>query len=511
MPEAAAQSACSPEWAARELLRRREARKSLISYTRYTFPNYLPAEHHHLIAEKLEAVARGDIKRLMIFMPPRHGKSELASKRFPSWFIGNNPTRNIIAASYNSDLASDFGREVRNIVRGNAYKALFDVTLSEDSTAANRWHTDRGGMYVAAGVGTAVTGRGAHILLIDDPFKDREEADSERQRERVWRWYTSTAYTRLESDLTYDVVNDDALWRELRTEIDSGNAVPFDGALVGIGTRWHEDDLFGRLLSEQAKGGDRWEVLELPAILSSGHALWPQKYPLEKLESIKRAIGPRDWSALYQQSPAPEEGAYYKREWFRYYAEKPAHLRIYGASDYAVTEGDGDWTVHLIIGVDPDDNIYVLDQWRGQTSSDVWVQSFLDLVKKWKPLMWVEEQGQIIKSIGPFLEKRMREERTYCRREQVSSASDKPTRSRSIQARTSMGKVYFPKNAPWLPAFESELLTFPAGKHDDQVDAFGLIGRMLDEMIKGAAPKVETKRTRSDYRTATVEQGSWRA
>jgi predicted phage terminase large subunit-like protein len=503
----------SPQWAARELIRRREARKSLIAYTRYTFPQYLPAEHHHLIAEKLEAVAAGTIKRLMIFMPPRHGKSELASKRFPSWFIGNNPTRNIIAASYNSDLASDFGREVRNIVRSKSYKALFETSLAEDSTAANRWHTDKGGMYVAAGVGTAVTGRGAHVLLIDDPFKDREEADSERQRERVWRWYTSTAYTRLESDLTDSAVDDDdELWRELRTDIDNGDAVPFDGALVGIGTRWHEDDLFGRLLAEQSKGGDTWDVLELPAILPSGHALWPNKYPLEKLESIKRAIGSRDWSALYQQQPAPDEGAYYKRDWFRYYREKPKHLRIYGASDYAVTEGDGDYTVHLIVGIDPEDNIYLLDMWRGQTSSDVWVSAFLDLVRKWKPLMWAEEQGQIIKSIGPFLEKRMREEKTYCRREQVTSATDKATRSRSIQARTSMGKVYFPSGATWLPAFEGELLTFPVGKHDDMVDTLGLIGRMLDDMVAASVPKAAAKPANaSGYRTTVVEQGSWRA
>ena len=137
----------SPEQAAREIIRRLEARKSLIAYTRYTFPEYRPAEHHALIAEKLEAVAEGKIKRLMIFMPPRHGKSELASKRFPSWFIGRNPKRNIIAASYNSDLATDFGREVRNIVSTKRYRNLFDTQLSDDSTAANRWHTDQGGMY----------------------------------------------------------------------------------------------------------------------------------------------------------------------------------------------------------------------------------------------------------------------------------------------------------------------------------------------------------------------------
>jgi len=447
----------------------------------------------------------------MIFMPPRHGKSELASKRFPSWFIGANPKRNIIAASYNSDLASDFGREVRNIVGSTRYRNVFNISLSGDSTAANRWHTDQGGMYVAAGIGTAVTGRGAHVFLIDDPFKDREEADSERQREKVWRWYTSTAYTRLESDIVGDVTEDDDLWRDLMMNIDAGKAEPFDGAIVLINTRWHEDDLSGRLQAEEAKGGDKWDVLELPAILPDGKALWESKYPLAKLEKIRAAIGTRDWSALYQQRPAPDEGAYYKREWFRYYDEAPKHLRIYGTSDYAVTDGDGDYTVHLVAGVDPDDNIYVLDLWRGQTSSDVWVQSWLDLAKRWKPLMWLEESGQIVKSIGPFLDRRMREARVYCRREQVASAADKPTRSRSIQARTAMGKVYFPSKAPWLADFTSELLVFPAGKHDDQVDALGLIGRMLDDMIPATVPKVNKPREHRDYRSIGSSEQSWRA
>lgn len=461
----------SPSQAAKEIIRRLEAKASLIRFTEFTLPTYQTAAHHALIAEKLEAIERGDIDRLMINMPPRHGKSELASRRFPAFFLGRHPEKSIIAASYNSDLATDFGRQVRNIVAQREFANLFHMKLAEDSRAANRWNTDKGGSYVAAGVGTAITGRGANVLLIDDPLKDREEADSENQREKIWDWYTSTAYTRLAPK----------------------------GAIIVIQTRWHEDDLSGRLLQEQAKGGDKWEVLDLPAITSDGRALWPDYYPLEALNRIKSVLPARDWSALYQQKPAPEEGAYYKRDWWRYYDTKPQQLRVYGASDYAVTDGDGDYTVHLVAGVDPDDNIYVLDVWRGQTNSDVWIKVWLDLVRQHKPLMWVEEQGQIIKSIGPFLDKRMREERVYCRREQVASAADKPTRSRSIQARTAMGKVYLPSKAPWLAEFQSELLSFPAGKHDDQVDAFGLIGRMLDDLIAASTPKVEIKRPNDGY------------
>ncbi len=466
------------------------------------------------MAEKLEAVARGEIKRLLIFMPPRHGKSELASRRFPAWFLGSNPARHIIAASYNADFAADFGRDVRNIVDSQRYRALFDTRLAPDSTAANRWHTAEGGMYVAAGIGTATTGRGAHILLIDDPIKDRETADSEAEREKHWRWYQSTAYTRLENDVA-ELVDDDELWAELQEQIASGDAKPFEGAIVGIGTRWNDDDLFGRLLEAQAHGGDQWEVLELPAIIGEGtqdvRALWPAKFPLERLEQIRGVVGSRDWSALYQQRPAPDEGLYFKREWFRWYDEKPKHLRIYGASDYAVTDGGGDYTVHLTVGVDPQDNIYVLEIWRGQTNSDLWVEHWLDLVRGHKPLLWAEEQGQIVKSIGPFLEKRMLEAKVYCRREQFRSAADKPTRSRSIQARASMGKVYLPRNAPWLTDFTHELLTFPASKHDDQVDAFGLIGRILDEMVAASVPKERPQKPPRDaYTRAGQERDGYR-
>lgn len=466
-------------------MRRRVARRSLIEFTRYTLPSYLPAAHHRLIAEKLEAIERGDIDRLMINMPPRHGKSELGSRRFPAWFLGRNPQSTIMSASYNLDKAEEFGGEVRDIVRSAGYRNLFpQVQLKEDTRAKGFWRTEQGGYYISAGVGTALTGRGTvgPIVLIDDPLKDRAEADSERHRENVKQWYSAVVLSR------------------------------FPRAVVVVQTRWHEDDLTGWLLSEQAKGGDQWDILELPAISPDGQALWPDFYPIDVLERLKRATIPRDWSALYQQRPSPDEGAYFKRDWFRWYDEKPKQLRVYGASDYAVTEGDGDYTVHVIVGVDPEDNIYVLDLWRGQTTSDAWVQAWLDLVRQHKPLMWIEEQGQIIKSIGPFLERRMREEKVYCRREQVASAADKPTRSRSIQARTSMGKVYLPSKAPWVADFTSELLMFPAGKHDDQVDAFGLIGRMIDELIPASVPKPQPAGQSAGYRRPNDDRGNdeWR-
>ena len=438
----------SPQEAAIELLARRKSRTDLIAFSRYTLPTYEEAAHHRLIADKLEAVERGEIRRLMIAMPPRHGKSELASRRFPAWYLGKNPNKEIIAASYNSDLAADFGREVRTIVNEREYQALFPgVVLRADSKAADRWHTSNGGAYRAAGVGTAMTGRGADLLLIDDPIKDREEADSEVRRERIWDWYRSTAYTRLSPS----------------------------GAVVVIQTRWHEDDLSGRILEQMGSGGDQWDVLSLPAIKDGG-ALWGERFTLDHLESIKRTVGAREWSALYMQQPQPDEGTYFQRDWFKTWTEKPKALHIYGTSDYAVTDGGGDYTVHRVWGVDHLGDLYRLDGWRGQTAADEWIERKLDLIAKWKPHAWFGEGGVIQKAIDPMLQRRMRERKVFCRMEWLPSIHDKPTRARGFQARASMGKVHFEEGADI-----SEFLMFPAGKHDDDVDTASMIGRALDE------------------------------
>lgn len=442
----------TPKDAAKELLTRRKSRESLIEFAKYTNSAYIPADHHSLIADKLEAVERGDIKRLIICMPPRHGKSELASRRFPAYYLGRNKDKQIIAASYNSDLSSDFGREVRNIVDSAEYQALFDIKLAADSRAANRWHTDAGGMYVSAGVGTAITGRGANILLIDDPFKDRQEADSEITRQRVWDWYTSTAYTRL---------------------------MP-GGAVIVINTRWHDDDLTGRLLTEQENGGDKWEVLSLPAIQDDGAALWPDWYPIERLNEIKGVLPARDWNSLYQQNPIPDEGDFFKADWFAEYDELPKDLRMYGASDYAVTDGAGDFTEHGIIGVDQNMNIYVADWWFDKATSDVWIDKKCDLIIKYNPSCWFGESGVIRRSVEPFMLKRMKERNAYCRVEWLASVSDKTSRARSIQARASMGKVFFPKRAEWKDHVMMQLLRFPAGKNDDAVDVLSLFGRGIE-------------------------------
>lgn len=452
------------------------ASRSLLRFTEYTNPLYRRARHHELIAGRLEAVERGETDRLMIFMPPRHGKSELASKRFPAWCLGRDPFRQIIAASYNSDLAGDFGRSVRNIVADPAFGEVFPgVSLSADSQAANRMNTNRGGSYVAAGVGTAVTGRGAHIALIDDPFKDREEADSERRRDLVWDWYRSTLYTRL---------------------------MP-GGAIVLVCTRWHEDDLAGRLLEHEP---EQWEVVSLPALSDSGEALWPEWYDEAALGRIRSAIGPREWSALYQQRPQPEDGTFFQRAWLKEWDRLPA-VRYYGTSDYAVTDGGGDWTVHRVWGIDAGGDVWRVDGWRGQTASDQWIERKLDLVAKWKPLAWFGEGGVIQKAVEPMLRRRMRERNVYCRLEWLPSVSDKPTRARSFQAMAATGRVHFEPGAD-----VGEFLIFPAGRHDDEVDAASLIGRAIDQ-AHPAIVQATTRRGQTDRWTRAAnreEESSWK-
>lgn len=450
----------------------------LIAYAAYQWPRYADAPHHRLIARHLEMVERGEITRLMITMPPRHGKSMLASEFFPAWYIGRNPDHYVVTATYAQELADDFGRKVKNQIEDVGYQAVFPgVGLADDSKSAKRFHiegsqggyehatTQRGAFY-AVGVGGPLTGRGAHLLLIDDPVKNREEADSEVMRKKVKDWYTSTAYTRL---------------------------MP-GGRIVIIQTRWHEDDLSGWLLEEHAHEG--WTILNLPAIDDDGEALWPEQYDIEALERIKRALPPRDWSALYQQRPAPETGDYFKAEWIVPVDHIPpaAEMSIYGGSDYAVTADGGDFTVHAVIGIDREGHMYLLDLWRVQASSNVWVDSFCALVRKWKPIGWAEETGQIKSGVGPFLVKQMLETGSYTTREQFPTRGDKAVRAQSIRGRMALQGLRVPRGAPWLADFTSELMSFPVGVHDDQVDAIGLVGQLLDRMTMAPTPKAERPR-----------------
>jgi len=469
-------SLLSRQEAAKELLRRRAIRRSLTEYCRLC--GFEPARHHQLLIGKLEAVARGDIPLLAVFMPPGSAKSTYASVLFASWLMQWH--WNVLAASHTTELAEKWGRRVRNLV--SEHSQILGVNLAPDSQAAGRWALTSGAEYYAAGVGTGIAGFRAKIGLIDDPIRSRQDADSELIRDRIWEWYINDFRTRL---------------------------VPGARQIL-IQTRWHEDDLAGRALQH-----NDWEVISLPAIAEGlddplgrqpGEPLWADgDYGYgQQLVELQANTPPRTWSALYQQRPAPEEGDYFKSEWLKTYTKLPpkTEMRVYGGSDYAVTADGGDYTVHAVVGIDPEGRMYLLDLWRKQAASDVWVEAFCDLVIEHKPLGWAEESGQIKSGVGPFLEKRQRERRAFVAREQFPTRGDKAIRAQSIRGRMAIDGLYLPENAPWLATFKSELLSFPAGKHDDQVDAIGLVGQLLDKMVSGSRPAPAKPRPdRSGYRS----------
>lgn len=479
--------------AAERLLRLKRARDRLIDFVRFTMPDpkdpddhersrYEPARHHEIIGEALEKVEQGKILRLIITMPPRHGKSELASKRFPPWFLGRDPYRQVMFATYNEEFAKDFGRNVRATMRSNVFQQVFPgCRLRTGSQSSENIYTEEGGQAVFVGRGGSLTGRGADLLIIDDPIKDREEADSKATRDKLWSWFTQVAMTRLMTG----------------------------GRVVVIMTRWHEDDLVGRLVDpgnpcfnpDEAK---KWKVLDLPAIAGDndrlgrkpGEALWPEKFPIDVLEGIKR-LDPRGFSALYQGQPSPEDGDFFKREWIKTYGpgEIPPNLRYYAASDHAVaTTQDADKTCLMVVGVDEHDNIWVMpDVWWRRARTDAVCDGMLSLMRKYKPLWWWAERGHITKAIGPFLRKRMQEEGIYCAIDEVVPAKDKQSRAQAIRGRMAMGKVYFPRYVAWWPDAEAEMLKFPAARHDDFVDTLAHVGMGLGSQVAAEAhiPKVE--------------------
>lgn len=454
----------SPAEAATLLLERRARRNDFDAWCRFVLASrgQSPAAHHRLLIRELGAVARGEVSRLMVFMPPGSAKSTYASELFPPWYLAQGEGRSIIAASNTADLAQSFSRRVRARVREHAATLRYGL----DREAEELWTTTNGGQYRAAGVGGVITGLRADLAVIDDPIRSREDADSETRRNRVWEWFQDDLTTRLRPG----------------------------AAIVLVQTRWHEDDLAGRLLERQPAD---WRVLSLPAIAEDvndplgrapGAPLWGDDdygYGAALMDVQARAEA-RTWAALYQQRPAPPEGSLFKREWLRREAAPPRErMRVYGASDYAVTSDGGDYTVHVVVGMDPDGRLHLLDLWRAQTTSDLWVEAFCDLVLKWRPLAWAEETGQIKSGVGPFLERRMRERGAFTSRRQFPTRGDKATRAQSVIGRMALDGLRLRPDAPWIADLEAELLSFPAGKHDDQVDALGLAGQLLDQMVKG--------------------------
>lgn len=463
-----------------------EARERFMPFIKFTSPDpedpndversrYKNARHHDAIARVIEEVEKGNIPFLILTMPPRHGKSEQVSRRLPAWYAGRHPDQNIVVATYNDDFAMDFGKDVRSIMTSPQYKQVFpNVHLRRGGAASDRLQSDKGGLLSFVGRGGSLTGRGAHLLIIDDLIKDDKEAQSQAIRDQAWSWFTKVALSR-------------RMGKKL---------------VIMTFTRWHADDPIGRLTDPEnphyvRELAEKIKIISLPALAEDddplgrapGEPLWPDgpdQFDAAFLRE-QQLIDPLGFAALYQQRPSLLDGDMFKRENVRFYrsGDLPDELRIYCSSDHAVATGQrNDPTVLLKVGIDAQSNIYVLECFWQKVKSDVAVEAMLSMAGgNMRPLLWWAEKGHISKSIGPFLRKRMVETGTYINIREVTPAKDKPTRAQSIAARVGMGKVFFPSDAVWTEKAIAEMMAFPNGTHDDFVDALAYIGLGLQSQF----------------------------
>lgn len=456
-----------------EEIERELARREFREFVAYTKQDYEFNWHHEIFCQKLHDFAHKKIKRLMIFVPPRHGKSELASRRLPAYIFGMNPKARIIAAAYGADLATSFNRDVQRIMDTPEYLTLFPHArlpgANARSNAKTKWLrnsdmfeiVDFGGSYVCAGVGGAINGKGGDYLLLDDPYKSAKEADSPTVRKTVWEWYTSTFYTRQEKD----------------------------ASILIIQTRWHDSDVSGALLELQKLGeenADKWEVVSMPAIMDDEHfmqsayddraigeALWPNKYPISFLNKTKVALGTRQFSALYQQNPKPGDGSIIKSFWFKFYDNKknpkPDRFdRIIMSWD--MTFGDSENSDYVVGGVygQLGADFYLLDQVRGQMDLPATIKAFKALAQKWPT------------AITKLIEKKANGQAVYdsIKKEISGVILINPTESKISRVNAcaplyEAGNVWYPSPeiCTWIGDHIEELTTFPLGKKDDRVDS----------------------------------------
>jgi len=478
------------------------ARRKFKNFIQYTKPEYQFNWHHDHLIQKLQDFAEGKIKRLMIFMPPRHGKSEVASRRLPAWIFGRNPKARIICATYAAELAQSFNRDVQRVIDEHRYSAVFKETtlnrgnVRSDSTQSWIRNNDvfeivkHGGMYRCAGVGGAITGTGGDFLIIDDPFKNYEEAMSPTIRRKVWEWYTSTFYTRQEKD----------------------------AGIMIIQTRWHEDDLSGTLLDQQKKGGefsDQWEVVNFPAILEKetegdprqvGDALWPEKYDEKFLKIAKHTMGASQFSALYQQTPAPSEGQVIKAKWLKRYDHAPELTRTSEIlQSWDMSFGSVSDSASFVVGSvyhKIGSQVYLIDQVRGQWDFTETVAQVRALTAKWpvatRKLIEKKANGQaVIDTVSNEIQGII----------PILPDASKESRLIACQPIYEAGNVLYPQSsdAPWVDDHIAEMLSFPNAKHDDRVDAEsqalnywrdGVIGKMTEEMSELISANFDSKENR---------------
>ena len=420
---------------------------NFLSFVKYVWPEFIEGSHHKIINKKFNDIATGKIKRLIINMPPRHTKSEFASYLLPAWMIGKNPKLKIIQATHTADLAIDFGRKTKNLVDEPRYRELFPTRLQEDSQAAGKWKTEQGGEYFAAGVGGAITGRGANLLIIDDPHKEQDIRGDGKSFEKAMSWYTAGPRQRLQPG----------------------------GSIVIVMTRWSTKDVTGQLLKAQSEeGSDQWEVVELPALLPDGKPVWPEYWTSEELLKTKASIPVSNWNAQYMQSPTGDEGALIKREWWKDWKHKypPKTEYIIQSYDTAFTKGTKSVysaiTTWGVFTTEADgQNIILLDAFKDRYEFPelrrVAYQQYLD----WKPDMVIIEA----KASGLPLTHELRQMDIPVINFTPSRGNDKHVRVNSVAPLFESGKIWAPMHEHFAQEVVEECAAFPFGEHDDYVDS----------------------------------------
>jgi predicted phage terminase large subunit-like protein len=421
---------------------------NFLDFVRAVWPEFIAGEHHRIIAEKLERVASGELKRLIINMPPRHTKSEFASFLFPAWMVGRKPSLKIIQATHTTELAVSFGRKVKNLLEREDYLEIFpDAKLAADSKASGRWDTARGGMYYAVGVGSNLAGRGADLCIIDDPHSE-QTAMSNTGFDDAWDWYTGGPRQRLQPG----------------------------GSIVLVMTRWNEKDLTGQLIKQMTRDdkADQWEVVEFPMELPSGQPVWPEYWPLEDLKAVKASIPPGKWNAQYQQQPTGDTNAILKREWWQIWEHDkvPKLEYIIQSYDTAFSKKEtADYSAITTWGVFyPDEgtqpNLILLDSKKGRWDFPELKRIAYEEFKFWDPETVIIEA----KATGMPLTHELRNMGIPVVNFTPSRGNDKVSRVNSISPLLESGMVWAP-DTRWANELIEECAAFPNGEHDDLVDS----------------------------------------